>query len=119
MGKWIIKTELLHTFELELDDIMELDTEVGDAGVSVCWGDELIELENDCELLYEEVVFVVMAVVGALYVQTILRSLELCRQRFCFVFFFSFNDFFVCFMSFFVFGLVVRIGKEQSITNKI
>lgn len=36
MGKWIIKTELLHTFELELDDIMELDTEVGDAGVSVC-----------------------------------------------------------------------------------
>lgn len=103
MGKWIIKTELLHTFELELDDIMELDTEVGDAGVSVCWGDELIELENDCELLYEEVVFVVMAVVGALYVQTILRSLELCRQRFCFVFFFLHLMIFLCVLWVFLF----------------
>lgn len=25
-----------HTCELELDDIMELETDVGDAGVSVC-----------------------------------------------------------------------------------
>lgn len=32
IGKYIV----LHTFELELDDIMELETDVGDAGVSVC-----------------------------------------------------------------------------------
>lgn len=67
------------TCEFEFDDIIELETEVGEAGVSVCCGDELIELENDCELLYEEDVFVVT---GALYVQTILRSLELCIQKF-------------------------------------
>lgn len=55
---------------------MELDTDVGDAGVSVCCGDELIELENDCVLFVVVLLFVV--VVGALYVQTIRsRSHEL------------------------------------------
>lgn len=63
------------SFDPEFDDIIELDTDVGDAGVSVCWGDELIELENDCVLL----VVVVVVTIGALYVHTIRsRSLELC-----------------------------------------
>lgn len=63
-------------FEPEFEDIIELDTDVGDAGLSVCCGDELIELENECELLYDDVV---VGTTGALYVQTILsRSLVLC-----------------------------------------
>ena len=61
---------------------MELDTDVGDAGLSVNCGDELIELENECELLYDDVVVVVTT--GALYVHTILsRSLELCKEGRC------------------------------------
>lgn len=60
--------------EPEFDDITELDTDVGDAGLSECCGDELIELENECELLYDVVVAVVT---GALYVHTILSRSEL------------------------------------------
>lgn len=33
----------------EFEDIMELETEVGEAGLSDRWGDELIELECECD----------------------------------------------------------------------
>lgn len=65
---------------------MELDTDVGDTGLSDLCGDELIELEweRECEFVDddEDVVVVIVAavvvpvvIIGALYVQTI-RSLS-------------------------------------------
>lgn len=62
----------------EFDDITELDTDVGDAGLFERCGDELNELENECELLYDVVVAVVT---GALYVQTMRSRSELWANR--------------------------------------
>ena len=64
---------LLVPFEPEFEDIIELDTDVGDAGLSDRCGDELIELECDWE--FDDCV---VCGIGALYVQTIRsRSQEL------------------------------------------
>lgn len=61
----------------EPDDVItELDTDVGETGESVCWGDVLIELERD---VGESITWLELEVgTGALYVHTIRSCSELC-----------------------------------------